>query len=151
MKFNTIKELLDYTEKIKGKSINDVVESDNVFQGRTNLNQRKGFLGNLVETEFYHYPINSNPEADFNKLGVELKTSGIKINQNGSIRAKERLVLNMINFHKIVNETFETSHLIEKNENLLILWYIYNKNQSMRDYKFIEYFIYSLYQRSRNN
>ena len=75
MKFNTIKELLDYTEKIKGKSINDVVESDNVFQGRTNLNQRKGFLGNLVETEFYHYPINSNPEADFNKLGVELKTS----------------------------------------------------------------------------
>ena len=52
----------------------------------------------------------------------------------------------MINFNEIVKETFETSHLLEKNENLLILWYYYKKNISVRDLKFYTYLLYSLHQ-----
>jgi DNA mismatch repair protein MutH len=121
MGFDSLEELLDYTEKIKGKSINDIVNEDSIFQGRKTLNERKGFLGDLIETEFYHYPNNSVPKADFEELGIELKTSGLKINKNGSISAKERLVLSIINYQEIVNETFETSYLLDKNENILIL------------------------------
>ncbi len=145
MKFNTIDELLSYTEKIKGKSLNDIIKEKEI-QNDNSMLREKGILGNLVETEFYEYPNNNISEADFHELGVELKTSGITKTKKGKIRAKERLVLSMINFNEIVNETFENSHLMEKNENILILWYYYKKNIPVRDLKFYTYLLYSLHQ-----
>ncbi|WP_413825862.1 Sau3AI family type II restriction endonuclease [Methanobrevibacter sp. UBA337] len=146
MEYNSLDELLKKTETIKGKCINDIIKDENVLDGRKTLKKRKGFLGDLIETEFYQYPNNNVSEADFDKLGIELKTSGLKINKNGSISAKERLVLTMINYFDITDETFETSHLLEKNEKILILWYVYDKNKDIKDFKFVEYLLYSIYQ-----
>ena len=145
MKFDTIDELLSYTEKIKGKSLNDIIK-EKESSNDNEMHKEKGILGNLVETEFYGYKNNNISEADFKELGIELKTSGITKTKKGKIRAKERLVLSMINFNEIVNETFETSHLLNKNENILILWYYYKKNIPVRDLKFYTYLLYSLHQ-----
>lgn len=144
VEYNSLDELLEKTENIKGKCLNDLVSDENLFNNEEKFHKRKGVLGDLVETEFYGYANNNVSKADFEKLGIELKTTGLKINKNGTVSAKERLALSMINYFDLVNETFESSHLLEKNEKILILWYIYIKKVKVRDLKFVEYFIFCL-------
>lgn len=112
MKFKTEKELLKYTSKIDGKTF-DEIDSKNLLKN-TNPKRQKGILGQVVETGFYNYDLNNKSNADFENLGIELKVTGYKQNKNGSISAKERLVLSKIDFNKIINETYESSHLLEK-------------------------------------
>lgn len=145
MEFDSIDDLMDYSQNIIGKSLNDIIKENNKeYDSSSTMKKAKGILGNLVETEFYHYPNNNVSKADFEKLGIELKTTGIIKNSKG-IRAKERLVLNMIDFDKIVNEEFETSHLMEKNNFILILFYHYQKDMDFKDFKFTSLLLYSLY------
>jgi DNA mismatch repair protein MutH len=145
MEFDSIAELMKYSENIIGKSLNDIInENEGDFSDKHTMKKTKGILGELVETEFYKYPNNNVSKADFEKLGIELKTTGIIKNSKG-IRAKERLVLNMINYMEIINEEFETSHLMEKNNLILILWYCYQTNKDFKDFKFISILLYSLY------
>ena len=82
MKFNTIEELLHYTEAIKGRTFKEI-DSEHLLENTTNLKRNKGILGHVVESGFYKYPINSNPQADFDKIGVELKVTGYKKNKKG--------------------------------------------------------------------
>ena len=84
MKFNTIEELLHYTEAIKGRTFKEI-DSEHLLENTTNLKRNKGILGHVVESGFYKYPINSNPQADFDKIGVELKVTGYKKNKKGGM------------------------------------------------------------------
>lgn len=133
MKFNTEKELMDYTSKIDGKTFKEI-DSKNLLKN-TDPKRQKGILGQVVETGFYNYDINSESRADFENLGIELKVTGYKRNKNGSISAKERLVLSKIDFNRIVNETYESSHLLEKCNKMLIIWYEYDPEKNAEDYK----------------
>lgn len=142
MKFKTEKDLIEYTSQITGKTFKEI-DSENLLE-TANLRQQKGLLGHVVETGFYKYPINNNSKADFEELGIELKVSGYIKNKNGSLRAKERLVLSKINFNKIVNETFETSHVLGKCEKMLIIWYEYDKNKDARDFLITNYQLYDM-------
>ena len=76
--FQSISELLKYTENIKGKKFKEF-DKDNVLNV-TSLRD-KGLLGKLIETEFYKYPNNSKAKADFDNLGVELKVTAFKKNK----------------------------------------------------------------------
>ena len=77
--FNSITELLNYTEKIKGKKFKEF-DKDNILNVMSLRD--KGILGKLIETEFYKYPNNSNAKADFDNLGVELKVTAFKKNKS---------------------------------------------------------------------
>lgn len=142
MKFKTEKELLEYTENIKGKTFKEI-DSKHLLDGAS-LTRRKGLLGQVVETGFYDYPINSDSKADFEELGIELKVTGYIKNKNGSLRAKERLKLSTIDFNKIVNETFETSHVLEKCEKILIIWYEYDKEKEVSNFLITHYQLYDM-------
>lgn len=122
MKFKTQEELLNYTQRIIGKKFKDI-DIRNLLQTEK---MDKGILGKIVETGFYGYELNSNPEADFAELGIELKVAGFKRNKNETISAKERLVLGKIDYCKIIYEEFEFSKLLFKNKKLLIIWYEYD-------------------------
>ena len=74
------------------------------------LGGRKGGLGNLIEQCFFGYEPNSIQDADFNKVGLELKVSPYKKTNRG-FSAKERLVITMINFSKPVEEDFYQSKI----------------------------------------
>lgn len=143
MDFESIDQLMFYSRRIIGKSLNDIISENKFFSDNHSMKTTKGILGNLVETEFYQYPNNNVANADFENLGVELKTTGM-IKTNKGLRAKERLVLSMINYDDIVNETFNNSHLMEKNKLILILWYCYQKDVDFKDFKFITLLLYSL-------
>lgn len=77
-KFQTISELLNYTENIKGKKFKEFDKNNEL--NVTSLKD-KGILGKRIETEFYQYPNNTNAKADFDNLGIELKVTGFKKNK----------------------------------------------------------------------
>ena len=84
MKFKTQEELLSFTRGILGKKFKDI-DQKNLLETKK---KDKGILGKVVETGFYGYELNSNPEADFAELGIELKVAGFKKNKNNTISAK---------------------------------------------------------------
>lgn len=140
MKFETIDELLQYTKQIKGKKFKDFDKEGKL----DDISRDKGILGKIIETGFYNYPNNNKAEADFNNLGVELKVSGFIKNKNGTISAKERLVLGKIDYNQIINEEFDYSKLLFKNKKILIIWYEYEKNKSIKDFVIKEYQLYDM-------
>lgn len=144
MKFKTEEELLEYTSKIKGKTFKEI-DSEELLKN-TSLNRQKGVLGHVVETGFYKYSLNNDSKADFEELGIELKVTGYVKNKNGSVRAKERLVLSKINFNEIINETFETSHVLGKCEKMLLIWYEYDKEKNAEDFLITDYQLYDMSQ-----
>ena len=144
MKFKNEDELLEYTAKITGKTFKDI-DFKNLL-GKSSLKRQKGLLGHIVETGFYKYPLNNNASADFDELGIELKVSGYVKNKNGSLRAKERLVLSKIDFNKIVNETFEDSHVLGKCGKMLIIWYEYDSTKEAKDFTITNFQLYDMTQ-----
>lgn len=50
-----------------------------------------------------------------------------KKNKNGSISAKERLVLTMIDYYSVINENFFESHMWQKARLILLIYYLYDK------------------------
>lgn len=142
MKFKSEEELLNYTSNITGKTFEEI-DSEGLLKNAS-LRQQKGLLGHVVETGFYKYPINNDSKADFEELNIELKVTGYVKNQNGTLRAKERLVLSKINFNKIITETFETSHVLGKCEKMLIIWYEYNKEKEVKDFLITNYQLYDM-------
>lgn len=145
MKFNTIEELLDYTENIKGKTFKEI-DSKNLLENTTNLKRNKGILGHVVESGFYDYPINSNPQADFDEIGVELKVTGYVKTKKGKVRAKERVSLSKIDYFSIINEEYEFSKLISKNKKILFIWYLYEKGKDISDFVITDYQLYDMSQ-----
>lgn len=142
MKFETKEELLEYTENIKGKTFREI-DSENLLEKRKS-NKNKGVLGQIVESGFYKYPLNNNSEADFEELGIELKVTGYVENKNGSLRAKERVKLSNIDYNKIIHETYESSHLLGKCKEMLLIWYKYIPKTDYGDFVITDYQLYNM-------
>lgn len=136
-----------YAQKLIGKTFADVCLEDDIknstlIQEESNYaynhenKKRKGGLGEIIEERFFHYQCNNESRSDFDKAGVELKVTPYKINNNGSLAAKERLVITMIDYFAVVEEKFERSHLWNKAKLILLIYYLYQKElESRLDYK----------------
>ena len=130
-----------YSQKLIGKTFRQIWEADDVRQpmresedstpyGSSEVSEpkrNKGNLGQIIEEKFFHYDCNSDSRADFPEAGVELKVTPYRINQDGSLSAKERLILTMIDYYQVVNESFEESHLWNKSRLILLVYYLYRK------------------------
>ncbi len=88
----------------------------------------KGNLGQFIEKYFFEYEPNSDKDPDFKEAGVELKVTPFKKNKSKTkpYSAKERLVLNIINFESIIHESFYTSSFLNKNKLLLLIFYLHD-------------------------
>lgn len=133
----------NYALNLKEKTFKDVLLNDpNITNEDRSLlfeyynNPRsKGSLGQLIEKHFFFYDINSKSEADFNEAGVELKVTPYTKKANGDLRAKERLVLTIINYMKdYEEEDFLKSHVYEKCALMLLIYYLYEPNKDRLDY-----------------
>ena len=140
MHFNTEEELLNYTSGIIGKTFRDL-DVNHLLQDDV---KDKGILGKIVETGFYKYDNNTKAEADFANLGIELKVTGYVKNKNGTISAKERLVLSKINYNDIISEEFDFSKLLFKNKKILIIWYEYDYKKKIGDFVITNYQLYNM-------
>jgi len=88
----------------------------------------------ILEKYYFWYEPNSDPNPDFPEVWLELKATPLKTLKNWDIRAKERLVLNIIDYCKVYTESFEESSFWKKNSHLLIVFYLYEKDKNILDY-----------------
>lgn len=102
----------------------------------------KGQLGGLLERKYFGYKPNSNQEADFSKVGLELKQTCIDLTKKGQYRAGERLSITNISFKEPVIDNFYNSHVWNKIKLILLIHYLRDKTIERMDYqiKFVNLF-----------
>lgn len=93
----------------------------------------KGAIGTVLEESWFGYTPNNESEPDFPEAGVELKVTPYIRNKKG-IRAKERLVCNIINYMTEYQKTFETSDFWHKCQTMLIMSYEHKQGVSKADF-----------------
>ena len=128
----SVSSIVNYSRLLTGKTLDQVVTLPRSVENAKN----KGNLGGMVEAHFFELPP-TNKGIDFPEAGLELKTTGLIRRTDGSLKAKERLVLTMINYSDIVNEEWEFSAFLSKCKLMLILFYLYEKDVPSFDLKFI--------------
>lgn len=107
----------------------------------------KGQYGNYIEKYFYGYQPNSDSAADFDKIGIELKVTPFKVNKNGSISAKERLVLTILNYMEERLDDFYQTHLWKKCSKILLLFYNgLIPQKTLADYVIEKVFLYEWFE-----
>ncbi|CUV65906.1 Type-2 restriction enzyme Sau3AI [Sulfurovum sp. enrichment culture clone C5] len=122
--------IIKYAKQLVGKSLKDVCGKE-LFENQKN----KGGFGQLLEKFYFLYEPNSDSEPDFKQVGLELKSSPIKRLKRLRYVSKERLVLNIINYVEVVNQEFNSSSFWKKNNNLLLVFYIYETGKEKVDYR----------------
>ena len=129
--------IIAQAEKVLHKSLRAVLSPSQLLEIEKVLNRnRKGHFGDVVEKYIFNKEHDNAAAPDFPKARLELKTTPIKGNRTKGFTAKERLVLGMIDFDRIIDETWPTSGFLKKNSNLLILFYLFDKAASILDYEF---------------
>ena len=123
--------IFNYAIELRGSTLREKTDAEEISDIRKN----KGSFGSAVETYYFMLDANSESEADFKEAGLELKTTPLKQNKDGHLAAKERLVIGMIDYMQVVNETFETSHLMEKAEDILLISYLWKPDMDPLDYR----------------
>ena len=132
IEYKTQEEILIRGNEAIGKTVRQIDK-----YGRVDSDGIKGGIGHVIEESLYGYKINSDAEPDFPEAGVELKVTGVIKDKNG-YKAKERLVLNIINYMKEAYTTFDTSSFWHKNETLMLLFYEYKRDHHPGDFMFLK-------------
>ncbi len=124
---NNRKKLLEKLKKINGKTIGEI-DQYGLLQNGNN----KGDIGQVIQ-KYLGKNLDNNPSLDFPDAKLELKVTGLlpsKSKKKDKFRAKERLVLTIINYNEDYKDSFENSHLIEKCNDLLMTCYEYLEPQN---------------------
>lgn len=126
--FNDIKEVEELLRQAEGKSFGEL---DATNRGKSHGN--KGSLGQIIEESVLHYEINSDSRADIavGDTRYEIKVTPVHYVTKKSHRvlvSKERLVMDIINYMKLPNQTFMNSTFWQKARNLIVVYYLDNRS-----------------------
>ena len=114
-KYRTKEDVLIRGREIIGIPLRNVDQTNRLKIG-------KGAIGSIIEESWFGYKINSESEPDFTEAGVELKATPY-IRTSKGIRAKERLVCNIINYMEEYKKTFYSSSFWQKCKTILLMTY----------------------------
>lgn len=104
-----------------GKTMRELYNSAGIYDV-DDLVKNKSFIGDAFEC-WMKVPKNSRAEADIVEAGVELKATPYKVLKSGKKSAKERLVLNIIDYVEEAKQTFETSSFQHKDKLMELAFY----------------------------
>ena len=94
-----------------------------------------GIAGDVVEQSILGYPSDRDQRPDLNVDGVliEVKTTGLRKSKQdpSKYEAKEPMSITAVSPADIVNEEFSTSHFWAKIAHLLIIYYLYDSDQTV--------------------
>lgn len=130
-------ELITQSKKATGKTFGELDNKSRISSGKT-----KGIFGHIIEESLFNYDINSSREPDFKEAGVELKVTAVKKLKKEGYSAKERLVLNIIDFNSEYKFDFYESSFWKKNQSLLLMFYLYEPDKSFKDYTILNSILY---------
>lgn len=125
--YRTKESILRRAQDVIGIPLKDVDTTGRLATG-------KGAIGTVIEESWFGYSPNSESEPDFPEAGVELKVTPYLRGRNG-IRAKERLVCNIINYMEEYDKTFHTSAFWHKCETILLMSYEHLLDRPKGDFK----------------
>jgi len=132
IKYKALQKYIDILEANKGKTLGQIVEE--LHQGK-HVHYKKG-AGGLIIENLLGLTNNSSPKADLEELKIEVKVLPLQME---TWKAKEPTQIKMINYLKLVHETWETAEIKDKIET--ILWIVYGvkkvngKNVSQDKYR----------------
>lgn len=138
-KYKTKEEVHNRAKDIIGKSMIEIYEENGIYDAKP---KSKNYVGDAFEL-WMDVPKNSRAEADLAEAGVELKATPYKILKNGQYSAKERLVLNIINYMEEAKQTFETSSFSHKDTLMELTYYQHNPNKPKEEWTFDESILFS--------
>ena len=104
--YKTKEDVLRRAQEAVGKTFGEIDKTGRLSTG-------KGAAGNVIEESWFGYRPNSDPTPDFEEAGVELKVTPFEKTAKG-IRAKERLVCDMLNYMEEYKVPFEQSAFWQK-------------------------------------
>ena len=90
----------------------------------------KGIVGRIYEASF-GIPANSLPGPDFPAAAIELKSVPILVT-GGEAKAKERISISMIDFARLVTQTWELADVRKKPESMLITFTVGSHSSQLR-------------------
>lgn len=128
--WNSIAEVHIHAKKAVNKKIKEIVKPETVHYFNP---KNKGWVGNSIESDWFEIPNNSRKEADFPNLKLELKVTPIRKTRNGW-SAKERLVLNIFDFHDEYKRKFENASFLEKANLMELIYYEFIKDIPAPDF-----------------
>lgn len=132
MKFNNREEVHNWALKALGKTVGELQA---LMPHKKTAN--KSIYGDAWES-WFGVEKNNLAEADIGAVGVELKATPLKKVEYG-ITAKERLVLNKINYiTEFELNNVNESNFYKKNQVLEIGFYLYEKGIKNTDFKFVK-------------
>lgn len=138
-KYN-IYESIEEIAKVANLSIGDK-HPFSEFDTEGKLKNNKGGIGEIVESGLFGIEHTTAPLPDFENLGIELKVTPFIFSKKGDRKAKERLVLGIIDYLTENVDSFYDSHFWFKNQKLFIMFYNHNFNIP-KDMWFIDDFIF---------
>ena len=126
-RIKTAKELEERAKKdLEGKTLAQIADWVSKSDGTSRV-LSKASVGYVVEEGYFGMGKNNNAEPDLAALGVELKTSPLKMGGDGKLRVKEPLSLNIINYtQESKNKDLRDSSLYKKNRKILFVWYVHD-------------------------
>lgn len=122
--------VIAYAGMLVGHTLREVTDAGSIEDPMV----RRGAFGDSVEYSYFGIEPNSVQGPDFPEAGLELKTTPVKMTKSGKLAAKERLVITMIDYMSVVDEEFETSTLVDKARDILLVTYLYERGKDPLDY-----------------
>lgn len=133
--YATKEAILRRAQEVRGIPLRDIDTTGRLATG-------KGAIGTVIEESWFGYTPNSESEPDFPEVGVELKVTPYIRGRNG-IRAKERLVCNIINYMEEYDKTFQTSAFWHKCSTMLLMSYEHLADKPKGDFRIDEAVLFS--------
>lgn len=143
--FKSESELLDYAKQLEGMRIADI----SAMVGRLDHEHRrltKSVIANIIETDYFGIPTNSDEAPDFKELGIELKVSPLKPIYNGTMLvAKERNVIGMVDYEDVLKNAVwkKNRRLAHKLGKVLFVFYVHDDAKLAGEWRVACVFLWS--------
>ena len=142
--FQNEEELMAYARRLEGlkfSQISSLIAELDVKERR----HTKGFIGKIIETDYFGIPSNSSDAPDFENLGIELKVSPLRFLPRADLyTTKERNVLKMVDYTEIAeNDRWEHTNIKKKLNRILFVLYVHDKEIEAWEWKVCKVFLWS--------
>ena len=114
-----------HAKKLIGRTLREALKDDRGIIASPG----KGSFGQDLELLYFGLPRSNESRPDFGQAGVELKSSSLKhVGKGRRLVPKERISLSMIDYDAITHETWETSAFLKKNQHILFVFYLHDRD-----------------------
>lgn len=148
-RFSSLEEVMKRLVAAEGKSFREIDSTGRI--NRPGSKRAKGLLGQIIEESVLGYSLNSDkmPDIQVGDDFYELKVTPLKHLRRGpapKVSAKERLVMDIINYMTLPQERFETSTFWTKAQRMIVVYYYDDRKdaetQTREDCKVLGSFVF---------